>query len=477
MGLTFNETIRIDNETYRVAGEVSFQEGSGEDAIQWTFYALKHAESDVCMYLEHDNGYHLLRAREHLDPLPDDRLHISLERYPNEIEDVAFGVFTADRNPKLAWGYVDNPAVLGDVPEMFAGTRDVMIYRADDEQPVTTVFLSQQLIAERDDEVFYSARFPAAHIERTQVERKQVPVGWLPFNYGLMVIVTLLASMAMSRPNIDVVSTFWIVGAVSIVGRLMGRTMRFYPTLHLVSSALMAWVCTRVLYNLLLGQGVIHDLVAFEAGHIAAILALLTALRIGTRRLYFVVTEAALTAGWLSLGIYTIGVLLMSFIDEYWWGQWYNWYLGASFWGYIWVLLLLVFLIYLYKDYNNVPLSFRAFQSQVDKLRGALDEGADTLARSARGIKDIADDLADAVKISDDPQVASLFKYELPLRQVTTALERVADSGLPLDCDHQRLSEDLAILSADLEYLTTPMDATPGQSLRISPMLRVERHD
>lgn len=463
------EQIRIDDQTYEVAGEIGFTEGSGDGSTSWVFYGLRRASDGAKLYLEENGDGAKLYA-----PLDDSVKapaldEVDLERDLTSVVDGAFTQFMEGAERKLVWGRVTSR--LGAAPAPFTGTRGLLLYRGANEQYPLAVFYAQSVIKEQDG-VYYSAMWPAAQIERYPVERAKIPTGLLPINYAAALAVGVLAMLPLGLPDagVDTVSAFWFIGFAAWAARLFGRSTPFYVGAHIVSSAFLVWFCTRLIDNYW-ATNAEFQANQYMAARIGCLVIGLAVIRMLSRRVYFMIADGAKWGGGTAVACYVCGILFASMMEEYWFGRHFDWYVGDTPWGYIWAVCLVLAVLYKISDYMHVPLTFRAFVAQVEQLRTACKGGPGEVQRNSAALVVVADDLGDAANISDDPDIAALHHLNETFFTISKVIEKLGEAE-PEDFDLALLTDDLKVLCDDLGDLVTPARG-PLQSLRISPQGRV----
>jgi hypothetical protein len=243
-----------------------------------------------------------------------------------------------------------------------------------------------------------------------------------------------------------------IFGALSHAGR----------TTLVLGGAYAAWLLTSVFApDLLRPLGVPPG----QAVQLWALLLLLLfgLLAVATHRLFYVVGDGTAAAGLSCAVVYTLVLLGISCFDEdlSWLGSW-RWYFQALPYRYVWLAAWLGWLIYFYRDYRRVPLGRRGFFALRDRVVRLLQQ--DPLGR-ARAIGDGADDLADALHLSDDPRVRELKPYRAQLYLVARIF-RGAGKAPGLERWQEQIRADAALLAEELAEIKPG-----GPGLRVSPVL------
>lgn len=479
MGLSERDTIEIDNQGYDVVGTVRFvrhvSNGRHANTDSRTLYGLRRHHDSAHLYLECHDGYRLFQAceRDDVSALP---VEPSVEHRPFQIDDDVFADFYAEKGATMIWGIVEDGAFADQAPAPFTGSPDVLAFTPAgvvNDEP-TALFYSRRLSWTDDKKSFYTTAFPTSRLERDEVELIDLPVSWLPINLGLMLLCTLLGFDQLSSSSfvqMNVTQVFWSVGLIALFGRLAGRGMRVYPLAHMLSTALFLWMCTRFAHNQLIGLSIVDDVARLEVAHMTASLGVLTILRLLSHRGYFILAEAAFIAGISGLIAYSIAYTIASWVAGFAWIHWYTWYLGHSVWGVVWFLYLTVWLVIQYSSLHRVPLTFRAFERQLEQVRTLLADDIDEVCRRVRVIERLISNLAGAVQISDDPRVARLGHYEHQLTDIALGWQGARTKGLSPDRDRTLLEQDMVLLRDELLELLTPPDGPVGASIRLSPRL------
>ncbi len=458
----------IDNERYAVDGTIRFAEGTGDDRSEWFMQVLRHEKTGEICYLEGGDANvtyvywapeEAIRATEHafatyekhdVEVLQGDEI---FSQSPMTLE---YGVLRDEHLAEQAWG-------------IFEGSTDVLV--ADDQE----ILFSRRLIKEREN-LFYSDIFPAEDLERTPHPRRPPPalgealflVAFAALLFaGITDIFTLMKPMGP-----DFSSIFFYGGFVAwLLWAFLERTSWLYATARVWAAALGLYLCTMILDN--------HAYHAhrasfrvFELSHMLACLALVGGLRLLWRKGFATLSRSALTTAFWVMIIHGSGILLVSCVDEYWWGSDFFWYLGVLPFGHAYALFFVIYLLVKIRDYLYVPMDKEGFIKQIHTLQAILQRAPSTDPAQNKKEAEICDDLADAIEISSTPEVASLAPLLEQFRTLTKIIEAYPTKHEEIAEDPE-VQDDLNVLSNDLQEIIDQLDTQqPVNSLRLSPFLR-----
>ncbi|MBW2735170.1 MAG: hypothetical protein JRH20_22540 [Deltaproteobacteria bacterium] len=273
------------------------------------------------------------------------------------------------------------------------------------------------------------------------------------------------ASVALGKP-LGFDWGYWIVGGTLITITTFGHARR--PRLALSASFGLFLLSAFVLVGPL-GKSFALPLPGAATTVALLWLGVLVVLSLSWQRGFYIIADSATKAGFISLLVYTVGLLLMCLFDEdsSWLSSWW-WYFRAAPYCYFWPPIFVGWLIYYYFDYRDVPLSERGFI----KLRGRVVRhlaSAQPL-KNAIHIGDGADDLADALHLCSDPRVRALAPYRELLQEIAEVFRALAGQKISLPsvgATAEKVNADLKLLSEELSQM-----GPEGKTMRISPLLK-----
>ena len=460
----------VDNERYLVDGVIRFAEGSGDNREEWFMRVLRHEKSGEICYLDLDTGKRVAHLHwapeENLRP-PSPEEYLSLESHQ---VDLLEGDEIFARSPEyLEYIELFHTEFSEGSWGIFDGTERALLL-SDEE-----VLFSRRIFQEREN-IFYSDIFPAEEIDR--VSQPRLEVSGLGQQLFLLAFVGLLVTgiidiFTLLRPMGPDFSTIFFYGglASSVSLFFLNRSSFLYAAARMWGASFALYICTALLDN--------HAYSTNPAGfrtfvlwHMLLSTAIIGGLRIFWRRGFAILAEGAFTSMVWIMIIHGSGIFIYSCIDEYWWGGEFFWYAGATPFGHAYTLFFLIWTMVKFRDYLHVPMTQEGFIKQIQALQEVLRRGPSTEASQNKKDAEICDDLADAVDICPDPQVASLEPLMSQLRDLTKVIEGYPKNIAEIEMEPD-VQEDLNILIKDLQELADQLNTKqPVQTLRISPFLR-----
>ncbi len=462
-------TVKIDNACYEPAGkDVTFTSGHGDDAEEFTFTTLKLQGSQGRVYLHEEKGRHYLYALYEGEAEVggvEDTVTLSGCKGSNE--------FNPAVGKKLRWGWLKHP--LAGLQGPFESATDFLSlgepgskdYRLFANVPLT-----------REGEHYYSPRFPASALEPAELEvhSGQAPAKFLNYGIALSMLVVLVVGALTSDPRY--LKVFWWLGPCALAAYVgLERTHLLHRATHILAAAFGFHFVTHGLDN----WWVIHvseaTAVSFESGRAALLLFLLLFLRMSATRGYFILGDGAADGGLCSCVVFVVGGLALAFFTEIWYFSWFSWYVGQLPGALLWPVIFVVMLGNKRDDYAKVALHLDGFGRALGRTMGLLRSGSRRCIDQSKDVVLLLDDLADSVKLSEDPGIRRLFALEKELRaasKAAKALEKL-DPEEMRDDEMEHLDHDLETLAEDLQRVAEHLDPEPPDELsglRISPYLR-----
>ncbi len=260
---------------------------------------------------------------------------------------------------------------------------------------------------------------------------------------------------------------WWVCGLLALAGSRSSPRFGFHRTARIVGFAFGLWLVTDMAYHLA------PEPVAggWDMGRALFFLAAAWPPYLLHRRTFHMVTDAAVGAAVASIVVFGGLFLFWAFIDEdlSWLASW-GWYFGKPAYAWLWPAFFVGALFKYRKDYLDAPLDAAAYAAlRIEVVRQLRSGGfEDDLLSVGRQI----DDLADALRLCDDPAVMALMAHRPALEAAAKAFEESAGKGwLRLSAAPDDVAE---LVRADARTLADDLEAMAAGSgaLRVSPALR-----
>ena len=218
--------------------------------------------------------------------------------------------------------------------------------------------------------------------------------------------------------------------------------------------------------------------IAFESTRAALLIAVLLIFRMTWVRGYCVLADGSSFGGGCSWGVFLVGISCFSLSQDFSYFPWFAWYSGSLPWGLIWPIALALGIWVSWEDYKLVPMEAKSMRSSLFKIVEALDDGVEATQSRAEELASLADDLNDALRISNDPVVVSLVQCGPDFLKLKEALQRLMELDLSdlTESEFKLIEQDLKIMRADLKALLERFRSLGSssfsvESLRVSSFL------
>jgi hypothetical protein len=442
-----DEVIRLDGDEAKVREVLRVSEGSDEDDEKWAVMELEETE-DGTVYMVEEYMGHLTLYERVADPPPDIHYH----------EDNMVDI----RN------WRDEPH-----------TRSLRYAEGRDTDGGEVLRIGDLYHLEDDDVRPYGPQnrwLARAETPARQLARHQVHEGYGPslavtaLNFVLALVLPLWGLFHLYITPVAFPTWFVIFGIVAMILACVGPAFFLFRAAQFGGGTFALWLVTVILDEWqLFGDVSVGSAFSLTVGREVVILLLPWLLFMVWRRLFHIIMDAAVYAALSSVVLYTIGLGIVVFFDEDlgWLADWW-YYFRQSPWGYLWLVVFLIWLGHKARDYWRVPFSRKGFFELRERIVGRLTGGQALEKAGVIGRR--LDDLADALRLSESPDVLRMSFYEAGLEQAARvfkklgAMKDLAAKTAPLA---DQVRDDLTILAGDLETM-----APGGDALRLSPCLR-----
>ena len=468
--------LTIDGVEYKKTGRLDCVKGSGDNQEQWHFdvlelpnggrYLMNTDKQQSWLYLLYASG----------DP------NIEIETvYETSLVDTMSGALTPQQKKShkdLEFRWVGFKERFADAPLPFQDTSQGLTVGRQGKSPSET-YMSIPLLR-RGRDTFYTPHFPASELPPENVEafkRSKAGAG-LEAVVGIASLLAMVWGVLNSDPT--PLSLVWWLGPVAGICYIFStRAGVFYDSLRFLVGAYLLHFSTHCI-----DTTVTTDYwreppaIAFETTRFGIILLILLLCRMASVKVYSTLVDGCYRGAGCAWWLFATGLAMWGIFDEFNSFEWFRWYSGVLPWGAIWAIFMILAVSEKWFDYRDAPLNKRTLRRCLNQLSEATSQGLQAVARQAEKLGATANNLEDAVRVSNDSAVASLF----PLGPAFLSLETMINTLSNMDLESlneretDRINQDLKTVSEDLAALLTNFHdwGTDGQTVtlpRLSPFL------